>query len=69
MKKPVAIYQHGLLDSCASIICSEEKSLGIKLVEEGYDLWINNSRGNKYSRDHSLFDVENNIEKYFDFSF
>jgi hypothetical protein len=52
MRKPVAIYQHGLLDCCASIICSEKKSLGLKLVDEGYDLWINNSRGNRYSRDH-----------------
>ena len=68
-KKPVAIYQHGLLDCCASIVNNEEKSLGLKLVEKGYDLWINNSRGNRYSRDHKLFDVDNNTERFFDFSF
>ena len=62
VKKPVAIYQHGLLDCCASIITNEEKSLGLKLVEQGYDLWINNSRGNRYSRDHKLFDVDDDIE-------
>ena len=32
INKPVAIYQHGLLDCCASIISGEEKSLGLKLV-------------------------------------
>ena len=67
--KPVAIYQHGLLDCCASIICSEEKSLGLKLVDEGYDLWINNSRGNRYSRDHRSYEVDDNQDKFFEFSF
>jgi hypothetical protein len=27
--KPVAIYQHGILDSCVGIVCGEENSLGI----------------------------------------
>ena len=68
-KKPVVIYQHGLLDCCASIINNEEKSLGLMVVEKGYDLWINNSRGNRYSREHKLFDVDDDIERFFDFSF
>lgn len=63
------IYQHGLLDSCAGIICGEEKSLGLKLVDQGYDLWINNSRGNRYSRDHSKLDIDDQPDQYFDFSF
>lgn len=50
--KPVVLYQHGLVDSCASILASEEESLGLKLVNLGYDLWMNNSRGNRYSKDH-----------------
>jgi hypothetical protein len=32
IKKPVVIYQHGLIDSCAGIVCQGEKSLGIRLV-------------------------------------
>ena len=50
--KKVAIYQHGLIDCCIGIVADEEDSLGIMLVNSGYDLWLNNSRGNRYSRDH-----------------
>jgi hypothetical protein len=50
--KPVVLYQHGLVDACMAIVCAEENSLGLRLVNAGYDLWLNNSRGNRYSRDH-----------------
>ena len=50
------IYQHGLLDSCAGILCDGEDSLGLKLVNLGYDLWMNNSRGNWYSKMHTNCD-------------
>ena len=50
--KNVIIYWHGLIDCCIGILANEEDSLGIKLVNAGYDLWLNNSRGNRYSRDH-----------------
>jgi len=56
--KPVVIYQHGLTDCCAGIVCNEEESLGLMLVNEGFDLWMNNSRGNRYSRDHQWIDVD-----------
>jgi len=52
MTKPVVLYQHGLTDCCVGAICDEEESLGLKLVNQGYDLWLNNSRGSRYSRDH-----------------
>ena len=51
--KPVIIYQHGLIDCCISLLADEEESLGLKLVNAGYDLWLNNSRGNRYSRSHN----------------
>mgnify|MGYP006113807181 CR=1 FL=1 len=71
--KPVVIYQHGLVDCCAGIVCQGENSLGLRLVNAGYDLWLNNSRGNRFSRDHQFIDLEQaNIEElddYWDFSF
>ena len=56
--KPVAIYQHGFVDSCAGIICSGENSLGLRLVNAGFDLWLPNSRGNRYSKGHMNADDE-----------
>ena len=71
--KPVVIYQHGLMDCCNSILADEEESIGLRLVNAGYDLWINNSRGNRYSRDHQDIDVDSckweQIYKYWEFSF
>jgi len=66
----VVIYQHGLLDCCAGILCKEESSLGIRLVNRGYDLWLANSRGNRYSKNHvELADEEPRDEEYWKFSF
>lgn len=58
LKKPVVIYQHGLTDCCMSIVSSKEDSLGLQLVNAGFDLWMNNSRGNRYSRDHQVIDLK-----------
>ena len=46
----VVVYQHGLFDACETVIAQGEKSLGIKLVKAGYELWLNNHRGNRFSR-------------------
>mgnify|MGYP000851191654 CR=1 FL=1 len=71
--KPVVLYQHGLFDCFAGVICDEKDSLGLRLVNCGYDLWMNNSRGNRYSRDHQFIEVDTSKnefrEKYWGFSF
>ena len=73
--KPVVIYQHGLMDSAVGIIADGEDSLGLKLVNLGYDLWMNNSRGNRYSQNHmqcdnTLFDnSQEEYEQYWNYSF
>ena len=45
------------MDCGSGAICSEAGSIGIRLVEAGFDLWLNNSRGSKFSRDHMEIDL------------
>lgn len=61
------VYQHGLMDSGAGIFCDEERSLAFFLVDSGYDVWIANSRGSRYSKAHRFLDP--NMPDYWDFSF
>lgn len=72
-EKPVVIFQHGLLDSSMGIVAMGEKSLGIRLVNAGFDLWMNNSRGNKFSKKHAWLDLTRKDHKdyktYYQYSF
>jgi len=70
-RRPVVILQHGLLDSCAGFVLNGSVSLAFILADLGYDIWMNNSRGNRYSRHHSYLDPENDAHKktYWDYSF
>lgn len=68
VNKPVVILQHGLMGSCADWIINGQDSLAFLLVEQGYDVWINNSRGNRYSRNHVRLDPDTD-KQYWDFSF
>jgi lysosomal acid lipase/cholesteryl ester hydrolase len=38
-------------------------------AEAGFDVWMNNSRGNKFSRQHVDFDPEYDKKDFWDFSF
>lgn len=59
---------HGLLDSSvAYVILGPERSLGFLLSDMGYDVWLLNTRGNRYSRKHKRY--HRYQPQFWDFSF
>lgn len=67
-RKYPAVLNHGLLDSSFSYIINERnESLAYILADEGYDVWILNNRGNKYSKEHAEWNSRND-KRFWDFT-
>lgn len=66
--KKVVLLQHGVFDSADDyVINSEQNSLAFVLANRGFDVWLSNSRGNKYSRAHATLSPSS--KEFWDFSF
>ncbi|KDQ57483.1 hypothetical protein JAAARDRAFT_130275 [Jaapia argillacea MUCL 33604] len=66
--KPVVYLHHGLLMNSEIWVClsDEERCLPFVLVECGFDVWLGNNRGNKYSKKHIR--VNPNSRTFWDYS-
>ena len=63
------LIQHGIFDSADFVVTHEpEQSPAFFLANNKYDVWVANSRGNKYSRQHKSLNP-NKDAKFWDFSF
>ena len=59
LRRPL-ILQHGLLDTSDTYLINENPSLAYMMADEGFDVWLPNFRGNRYSRRHILYDPKTN---------
>lgn len=66
--KPVVYLHHGLLMNSEVWIClnTPQRSIPFVLVELGFDVWLGNNRGNKYSKKSIYHDP--NSTKFWDYS-
>ena len=66
--KGVVFLQHGLMDSSSTwVMNGPSDSLAFVLADEGYDVWLGNSRGNTHSKKHVRYTPHD--AEFWDFTF
>ena len=69
LNRPPLLIQHGIFDSADFVVMhGPTNSPAFYLANQGYDVWVSNSRGNKYSRKHKTLNPDKDKE-FWDFSF
>jgi pimeloyl-ACP methyl ester carboxylesterase len=68
-KKPPVIMWHGIFQaSVCFMINGKENSPAFIAADQGFDVWLGNTRGNTYSRAHTRY-KPNRDSDFWDFSF
>ena len=61
------LFQHGIFDSSDGWVCNGLHSIPLIFAENNFDVWIANSRGNKYCKMHEKLDIKS--YEFWQFSF
>jgi len=67
-KLPPVLLQHGIFDSSDGWVCNgEDHSIAFVLAKNNFDVWLSNSRGNKYCKEHEKYNPQS--FEFWQFSF
>lgn len=70
VRKPVLFIQHGLTaDASRFVINAPFKAPAFMAVKDGFDVWLGNNRGNRYSLGHAHLKHDDKTPEYWDFDF